>query len=279
MAGLLSAARCSGQINFDGQSLLDLDRQALDKVRGTQIGTIFQDPGAALNPLHTIGSQIGEGLRVHQERSAKEAKDLVLEAMNNVGFHQPERVYDLYPYELSGGMKQRTMICMATINRPKLLIADEPTTALDTLVQAQIIDLITNLQAQLGLSVIFITHNLSLVAQVADEVIVMYAGQIVETGTVADVLQAPAHPYTRLLIACSPDLAKQGERLFSIPGSMPDILQDYRLGCRIANRIPSLAQKNHDGHAALTKLSESHWVRCNCHKDFDIEEVIHADLG
>ena len=209
----------SGTIRFDGQDILKMDRAALRKVRGEGIAYIFQEPAASLNPVFTVGYQIAEAVRLHRpDRS--DVKGRVLELLELVGIREASQRYHAYPHEMSGGMQQRVMIAMALACEPKLLVADEPTTALDVTIQAQIIDLLRDLRQKLGMSIVLITHNFGIVKGFDDEVLVMYRGDIVERGPVATVLNAPQHPYTQALIACIPKLGAKQHRLTTIDQEM-----------------------------------------------------------
>jgi oligopeptide/dipeptide ABC transporter ATP-binding protein len=211
----------AGKIVFEGTDLVALPEKAIRKIRGNAIGMIFQEPMTSLNPTQTIGDQIAEVLVLHKGLSYSAAKPYVLEVLGKVGIGNAERRMRQYPHELSGGLRQRVMIAMAIICEPKLLIADEPTTALDVTIQAQILELLKDLQRDLGLSILMITHDLGVVSEMCKTVVVMYAGRVVETGPVDTVFASPAHPYTAGLLASSPGRAKKGERMPSIPGMVP----------------------------------------------------------
>lgn len=223
-----------GSIRVAGQDVLTMSREALRELRGSQVAYVFQDPGQSLNPVLRVGTQLEECRRSHRQQAGRSAVEL----LRCVGLPDPERVLSAYPHELSGGMKQRVMLAMALACSPQLLIADEPTTALDVTVQAQILSLLQELQSQFHMGVLLITHNLGLVAEYADYVYVMYAGQIVESGPAASVIRAPAHPYTQGLIGAVPVLQREGgERptLRGIPGMVPNPAQ-WPAGCRFADR-------------------------------------------
>jgi oligopeptide transport system ATP-binding protein len=214
----------SGEVIFDGSDLLRLPKRELYKIRGAKIGMIFQDPMTSLNPTMTVGGQIIEGMRWHLRVSTEEARKQAKEMLQKVGIPQPEKRLGQYPHEFSGGMRQRVMIAMALAVRPKILIADEPTTALDVTIQAQILALIRELQEETGTSVILITHDLGVVAETADRVAVMYGGKIVETGKVDELFREPRHPYTWGLLSSIPRLNMPRDReLTPIPGSPPDL--------------------------------------------------------
>jgi peptide/nickel transport system ATP-binding protein len=244
LLGLLptGVATVTGRAALDGEDLLTMPAERLRQVRGPGVGMVFQDPMTSLNPVLTIGRQLVEGLRAHGEVSKAAARARAAELLAEVGLPDPERALDRYPHELSGGMRQRVVIAIALSNDPSLLIADEATTALDVTVQAQIIDLIEKLQAEHGTGVIWITHDLGVVAGIADRVLVMYGGRCVEDGTVDDVLEHPAHPYTRGLLGALPDLAEpQADGgvpdLATVPGT-PPAPTDLPAGCVFWPRCP-----------------------------------------
>jgi oligopeptide/dipeptide ABC transporter ATP-binding protein len=225
----------AGIVRYRGDDVLAMDAGALRKLRGDEIAYVFQEPSTSLNPVFRVGYQIAEALRLH--RRDVDAREEVLRLMRLVGLPEPERRSRAYPHELSGGMQQRVMIAMALACNPRLLIADEPTTALDVTIQAQILELLGELQEQLGMTVLLITHNLGLVADVSHRVMVMYAGHIVETGPTAEVLAHPRHPYTRALVAAVPRIDETRDRLEGIPGSVPNPA-DWPEGCRFNPRCP-----------------------------------------
>jgi len=224
------------RIHFDGRELTELDEQAMEKVRGNDISMIFQEPMTSLNPVFTVGNQIAEAVRLHQQLGAKDAAERAVEMMRLVGIPSAERRVHDYPHQMSGGMRQRVMIAMALSCNPKLLIADEPTTALDATVQAQILELMSELRERLGMSILLITHDLGVIAEMVDEVAVMYAGRIVERGPVADVFASPQHPYTEALLQSIPLLGmRYTTPLKAIRGTVPSPL-DWPSGCRFAPR-------------------------------------------
>jgi peptide/nickel transport system permease protein len=260
LIGLLptTARPVAGYASFDGTGLLDLTEPAMRALRGWRIAMVFQDPMSSLNPVHRVGAQVVEAIRAHRPMPRAAARAEALTLFRRVGIADPERRLDAWPHELSGGMRQRVMIAIAIANRPALLIADEPTTALDVTVQAQILDLLRDLQAETGAALIFITHSLGVVAEIADQVAVMYAGQIVERGTVAQVFQAPAHPYTRALLAAVPD---DGAAPVAIAGQVP-APHAFPAHCRFLERCPdaipacAVAQP-------LATLADGRSVRCS----------------
>jgi oligopeptide/dipeptide ABC transporter ATP-binding protein len=220
-----------GQMLFDGQDLRTIEPEQMRLIRGRQIGLVFQEPGVALNPVHTVGHQIAEVLRLHRSLTRQEAHTRAVQLLGKVGIDNPEQRAGAYPFELSGGMQQRVLIATAIAGQPKLLIADEPTTALDPTVQAEILDLLRYLQAEYRMSLLLITHDIGVVAEMADRVLVMYTGKIVETGDTKSLFQDPRHPYTQGLLKSVPQLGVgRGEALRGIPGTVPDFLELPR-GC------------------------------------------------
>ncbi|CZZ87461.1 oligopeptide ABC transporter ATP-binding protein [Bordetella ansorpii] len=230
-----------GHVRYDGNDLLELAETDMRAIRGNRISMIFQEPMTALNPVFSVGDQIGESLRRHQGAGGRQARQQAIELLRAVGIPAPERRVEEYPHQLSGGMRQRVMIAMALACEPDILIADEPTTALDVTVQAQIFDLLRDLQARRNTAIVLITHDMGAVAEMADRVIVMYAGRVVEQGSVDEVLGAPSHPYTQGLIACLPELgaSRQDTRteLAEIPGMVPS-LWELGEGCAFRERCP-----------------------------------------
>jgi peptide/nickel transport system ATP-binding protein/oligopeptide transport system ATP-binding protein len=248
-------------IRFDGNELVGAGERELRAVRGNEISMIFQEPMSSLNPVYRVGSQISEALRLHRGMDRKAARAETIRLLGEVGIAEPERRVDEYPHQLSGGMRQRVMIAMALSCEPKLLIADEPTTALDVTIQAQILDLLAELRAKHGMAVLLITHDLGVVAEVCDRVVVMYAGQVVETGSVQEIFADPRHPYTRGLLESLPSIAKRGQRLKSISGTVPNPT-DLPAGCRFRERC-SIALEGCDEPQDLVSLgSDDRSARC-----------------
>ena len=258
--GLLpdSAQIESGAIRFNGVDLLGLPPRERRGLRGRALAMIFQEPMTALNPVQSVGRQIAEVFAIHGTAGRAEARAKVLALLRQVKIPDPERRYDEYPHQLSGGMKQRVMIAMALANRPELLIADEPTTALDVTIQAQVLHLLSELQRELGTGIVFVTHDLAVVAEIADRVVVMYGGRVVEQGSVFDVLERPAHPYTRGLLAARPrpgQTRHDGVRLDAIPGSVPSPLELIE-GCRYQARCPRVQARCRAEAPALAPVDQ-----------------------
>lgn len=257
----------SGEIILDDRDLLSLTKKQMQAVRGNEISMIFQEPMTSLNPLLRIGRQVSEVFRKHLDVSAAEAKQMSIEILRKVGLRDPERRYSEFPYQISGGMRQRVMIAIALACHPKLLIADEPTTALDVTIQAQILDLIQQLKDESNMSVIMITHDLGVVAEMIDQVVVMYAGQVVETGDVHEIFETPSHPYTKALIEAVPKLGSrtksgQRSRLAEIPGTVPNLLTMPE-GCAFAERCAYAQPKCHQQEPDLSTIAERRSVRCH----------------
>jgi peptide/nickel transport system ATP-binding protein len=251
----------AGEIFFHDRDLLKLSERELRKLRGDELSIIFQEPMTALNPVFTIGTQVVEVIRTHQDLGRRAAREKAIQVMEMVGMPGAER-FDAYPHELSGGMRQRVMIAIALACRPTLLIADEPTTALDVTIQAQILDLLSRLQQDLGMAVLLITHDLSVVAEFADDVAVMYAGQVVETAPAASLFSVPRHPYTQALLESVPRRRRRpGERLATIPGAVPDLL-DLPAGCRFADRCPRVFEPCTIDAPDLRRVDDEHRARC-----------------
>jgi oligopeptide transport system ATP-binding protein len=250
-----------GRAVFDGQDLLTLAPRALRKVRGRRISMIFQDPMTALNPYMKVGAQVMEPLLVHGICGRKEARTRAIEALEAVGIQDAAGRLDVYPHAFSGGMRQRVMIAMALITRPELLIADEPTTALDVTVQAQVLDLIKARQRELGMAVLLITHDLGIVANTCDRVLVMYAGRVVESAPVRALFRETRHPYTKALMASLPAMHKHGEPLYSIPGQPPDLSREVT-GCPFAPRCAHADARCMAGPVSLQEIAPTHGTAC-----------------
>lgn len=248
----------SGSILFEGTDLLQLTEQEYTRIRGQKIGLIFQDPLSALNPIMKIGKQIMEALMLEGNMSSKEAKEEALELLRAVGIRDAEQRFDQYPFQFSGGMRQRVVIAIALARQPEVLICDEPTTALDVTVQARILALINELKEKRNLSILFITHDLGVVANMADQVYVMYAGKIVEYGTANDIFFEPTHPYTQALLASMPDLETKG-RLMSIPGTPPNMLYPPK-GDAFAPRNQYAMQIDFEEEPPMFQISDTHYA-------------------
>ena len=254
----------SGKIMFDGQNLLDLDRESLRKIRGQEISMIFQEPMTSLNPVLPIGRQVAEPLMVHQGLNRSEAFEKATDWLDHVKIPAAAKRLNDYPHQLSGGMRQRVMIAMAMVCGPKLLIADEPTTALDVTIQAQILSLMVRLKDELEMSLLLITHDLGVVAQMAARVVVMYAGQVVEEADVTDIFDRPFHPYTRGLLKSMPRTGHSGERikrLKEIQGTVPPLTQII-VGCKFADRCPHSFELCREKPPALSRIAEGHRASC-----------------
>lgn len=252
----------SGEILFDGYSLDQLTDKEMNRIRGRDISMIFQEPMTSMNPVFTIGFQLQEVLFNHTNISKAEAKQKSIALLKSVGISRPEKIVDEYPHQLSGGMRQRVMIAMAIANQPKLLIADEPTTALDVTVQAQILDLLKSIQEVNDMSVILITHDLGVVAEMCDEVIVMYAGRIVERADVETLFYNPKHPYTELMMGAIPKMDEDKEELSSIKGIVPSLKNMPATGCRFANRCPKAMPECTSITPLLGEVEQGHDVAC-----------------
>jgi peptide/nickel transport system ATP-binding protein len=254
-----------GQILFKGKNLLDLPMGEMRKIRGNDISMIFQEPMTSLNPVFTIGDQIMESIILHQKANKKVARAKAIEMLNLVGIPAPESRVDDYPHQLSGGMRQRVMIAMALSCNPSVLIADEPTTALDVTIQAQILELMKSLREKLGMAVILITHDLGVVAETCDHVVVMYAGKVIEQGTAEDIFLRPAHPYTRGLLNSIPSYNPGGsikrERLETIPGLVPSLLH-LPVGCRFQERCFKRQEKCTKVEPTLADVGAGHVAAC-----------------
>jgi peptide/nickel transport system ATP-binding protein len=255
----------AGEVVFDGQDLLKLGDNDMRKVRGERIGMIFQQPTSSLNPVYDVGRQVGEVMEIHRSMKRGAARERALELLRMVGIPDPKRRLDAYPHELSGGMAQRVMIAMALACEPELLIADEPTTALDVTIQAQILDIMRSLQKETGTAIVLITHDLGVVAEMCDRVAVMYAGEIVEQSDVATLFAEPKHPYTRGLIDSVPRLGEDRDELAVIPGSVPNLV-DLPPSCRFAPRCVTRVEQEvphcEEIHPELRPTADGHDVRC-----------------
>jgi oligopeptide/dipeptide ABC transporter ATP-binding protein len=250
-----------GSILLEGANTLEMNARELRALRGAKVAYIFQEPGSALNPVFRIGDQIAEAIRLHRDIRGADVSTEVLRLLRLVGIPAPEARMREYPHQLSGGMQQRIMIAMALASHPRLLVADEPTTALDVTIQAQILSLLHDLKQRLGMAMLLITHNLGVVAQVADRVAVMYAGRIVEEAPVVDLLQSPAHPYTRGLLDSIPKLGHEAERLATIGGSVPAPGQMPQ-GCKFAPRCSIARESCFDAEPRLEEIEPGRKVRC-----------------
>ena len=251
----------NGSINYRGQELTELkSNKDWEDIRGAKIATIFQDPMTSLDPINTIGSQITEVIIKHQGKSAKEAREMAIDYMEKVGIPEAERRFDEYPFQYSGGMRQRIVIAIALACRPDILICDEPTTALDVTIQAQIIDLLKSLQKEYNFTTIFITHDLGVVASIADKVAVMYAGEIVEFGKVEEIFYDPRHPYTWSLLSSLPQLSTSKGDLYSIPGTPPSLYSPVK-GDAFALRSDYAMQIDFEEHPPVFNVSDTHWAK------------------
>lgn len=261
-----------GEILYKDLDLTNLNEKLYNRIRGNDIGMIFQDPLGSLNPVMTIHDQIAESLIYHSDLNEKQRRDRVLELLNQVGIPRPEQVMKAYPHELSGGMRQRVVIAIALANKPPVIIADEPTTALDVTIQAQILDLMIDIQQESESGIILITHDLGVVAETADRVAVMYAGQIVEEAPVEELFKNPKHPYTRSLLNSIPhELDDEDEELHVIHGTVPSLQKMPRKGDRFRPRIPWISDDAFDEDPQLEEIAPGHKVRGNSWKHFYFE--------
>ncbi|MDO4662459.1 MAG: ABC transporter ATP-binding protein [Tissierellia bacterium] len=263
--------KVKGEVMYNGNNLLEYSEDDYNTIRGGDIGMIFQDPLASLNPLHRIGAQIEEALEYHTNLNADERKAKAIELLDLVGIENPKRCYRQFPHELSGGMRQRVIIAIALSCKPNILIADEPTTALDVTIQAQILDLISDLREEIEAGIILITHDLGVVAQTADRVAVMYAGEFVEIAEVNELFNNPLHPYTRSLLNSIPQDSSLGKDLHVIQGMVPSLNNMPRHGCRFKDRIPWIDDSAHEKDPILHEVSPGHFVRCSCYKHFHFQ--------
>ncbi|GAK11965.1 ABC transporter ATP-binding protein [Geomicrobium sp. JCM 19039] len=264
----------NGEIIFNGEDLLKKPEKAMYTVRGNDISMIFQEPMTSLNPVYTVGEQIREQLMYHQPLSKREAHQKGIEMLERVGFSRAKEIMGEYPHQLSGGMRQRVMIAIALSNNPKLLIADEPTTALDVTVQAQILDLMRNLSNEYDSSIILITHDLGVVAELAQRVVVMYAGQVVEEAAIEDLFDKPLHPYTEGLLNSMPKLDEEQDRLQSIPGAVPTP-DNFPVGCRFVTRCPYAMEVCTKEQPTLLEKESGHKVRCFLHEEGVVNDGEH----
>ena len=252
----------NGEVVFEGKNIAQMSDKEMNKIRGKDISMIFQEPMTSLNPVFTIGYQLQETLFNHMSISKKEAREKSIALLKSVGISRPEKIVDEYPHQLSGGMRQRVMIAIAIACQPKLLIADEPTTALDVTVQAQILDLLKEIQEVNDMAVIMITHDLGVVAEMCDEVIVMYAGKIVERTDVDTLFHNPKHPYTELLMNAIPKMDEEVETLSTIEGIVPSLQKMPQVGCRFANRCPKAMPECKTITPQLAETEAGHEVSC-----------------
>ena len=266
--------RVQGEIIFKNTNLATLSEEEFEHVRGSDISMIFQDPLSALNPLMRIGEQIEESLKYHTDMSKDQRNERVFELLRQVGINRPERIVKQFPHQLSGGMRQRVMIAIAIACKPQIIIADEPTTALDVTIQSQILDLLIDLQNETNAGILLITHDLGVVAEVADRVAVMYAGEIIEEAPVEELFKRPKHPYTRSLFNSIPQMNAHSGRLNVIEGIVPSLIHLPRTGCRFAPRISWLPDSVHEDHPTLHEVSPGHFVRCSCWKVFHFKSEI-----
>jgi oligopeptide/dipeptide ABC transporter ATP-binding protein len=292
----------SGEVLFQGRDLLKLSEKEMRSVRGRDIAMIFQEPMTSLNPVYTIGDQIAEAVMLHQHVNAKQAYEIAEQAMRDVGISDPHRRLHEYPHQMSGGMRQRVMIAMALSCKPKLLIADEPTTALDVTIQAQILELLRKLQNQTGMAIILITHDLGVVAENADTVAVMYASRVVEYAPVEEIFDRPLHPYTEGLLRSVPKLGAHSQRLVSIPGAVPNPAR-FPTGCKFHTRCPRTRQAAATApqsdtvqvatteetfnvlrlcaqdEPALREITPGHWARCHLIENFPSAPITRPTLA
>lgn len=251
-----------GEIIFNGENIIHYSEKKMRQIRGNEIAMIFQEPMTSLNPLFTIGNQMIEGIKIHMKWDKKKSRLKAIEIMKRVGLPRAEELMEEYPHQLSGGMRQRVMIAMAMACNPKLLIADEPTTALDVTIQSQILKLMKELNDEMNTAIMLITHDLGVVAQICERVVVMYAGKIVEEGEVSSIFKNPKHPYTKGLLKSVPDIRNKNERLYSIPGNVPKP-GSIKHGCRFAERCEFAFERCSSESPELYKVDDrGHRVRC-----------------
>ncbi|CAN7344173.1 ABC transporter ATP-binding protein [Peribacillus frigoritolerans] len=278
--GLVSspAGKVEGEILFKGENIANASEAKMRKIRGNDIAMIFQEPMTSLNPVFTIGEQLVETLRIHKKWSKKQARNRAVEMLKLVGLGRAEELLKEYPHQLSGGMRQRVMIAMAMICEPKLLIADEPTTALDVTIQAQILELMKNLNKETDTAIMMITHDLGVVAQMCERVIVMYAGKVIEEGNVQTIFQNPKHPYTVGLLQSIPDMRIKKERLYSIPGNVPKP-GTSNLGCQFAPRCSHAMEQCINETPSLLEFDEGQHVRCWLYEDGKGASLHESNIG
>jgi oligopeptide/dipeptide ABC transporter ATP-binding protein len=251
-----------GEILFDGENLLVRPEAEMGRIRGRDIAMVFQEPMTSLNPVHTVGRQIGEVFRVHKKKMAADhVREKTRELLRRVGISNPEKRIDQYPHQLSGGMRQRVMIAMAIACSPRLLIADEPTTALDVTIQAQVLELMQEIQNESRGSIMLITHNLGVVAETCREAVVMYAGRIVEQGSIGHIFDSPLHPYTKGLMASIPSLSRENGELYSISGTVPSI-ENFEPGCRFAPRCKYRKDQCSRSVPRMKEVEPGHAIAC-----------------
>ncbi len=263
-----------GEIKFEGKNIENYSSDDMNKIRGKDISMIFQEPMTSLNPVFTIGSQIQEIILNHSKMSKAEAKSKAIDLLKQVGIPRADQIVDEYPHQLSGGMRQRVMIAIAIACQPKLLIADEPTTALDVTVQAQILDLLKTIQAKNDMSIVLITHDLGVVAEMCDEVIIMYAGKIVERTNVDNLFHNPQHPYTKLLMASIPRIDEEVEKLTTIQGIVPSLKNMPQIGCRFVDRCPSAMPDCRNVTPQLSFIDQGHEVSCLLYESCDTRKGV-----
>ncbi|MDF0726530.1 ABC transporter ATP-binding protein [Cytobacillus sp. S13-E01] len=261
-----------GSIEFEGENLLTKTEREMRKIRGNEIAMIFQEPMTSLNPVYKIGKQLEEAIVLHMKYDNKQAREHSVKMLQLVGIPRADEIVNEYPYQLSGGMRQRVMIAMAMACKPKLLIADEPTTALDVTIQAQILDLMRNLREESDTSIMLITHDLGVVAEMCDRVVVMYAGKVVEETDVFTMFENPKHPYTKGLIGSVPKLGQKADRLESIPGNVPNP-SNLPKGCKFAPRCSEVMNVCLESEPELTSVEQSHTCRCWLYKNTEALEV------
>ena len=267
-----SETKISGSVDFEGTDLLKLDEKGYNQFRGAKIGMIFQDPLSALNPLKRIEDQISEVMDYHTDFTAEQKHQRVIELLEQVGIVNPKRTARQFPHELSGGMRQRVIIAIAIACKPDLIIADEPTTALDVTIQAQILDVLRDIQKENHAGIILITHDLGVVAETADRVAVMYAGQIVEEGSAEQIFNKPEHPYTRSLLRSMPQRDNENDDLYVIQGNVPSLQKMPATGDRFASRIPWVPASAHEAEPTMHEVDSGHLVRCTCYKSFSFPD-------